>query len=31
MRVNQCEGFCPVCRRVIERMIDFWCGRKVTE
>jgi len=31
MRVNQCEGFCPVCRRVIERMIDFWCGRDVTK
>lgn len=23
MRTNDAEGFCPVCRRAIERMIDF--------
>ncbi|MDR3117811.1 MAG: IgA Peptidase M64 [Mediterranea sp.] len=24
MRTNECPGFCPVCRRAIERMINFY-------
>ena len=25
MRINECEEFCPVCSRAIERMIDYYC------
>ncbi len=25
MRTNEAPGFCPVCRRAIERMIDYYC------
>ena len=24
MKINECEDFCPVCTRAIERMIDFY-------
>lgn len=25
MKVNEAEGFCPVCQRAIVRMIDYYC------
>ena len=25
MKINECEEFCPVCCRAIERMIDYYC------
>jgi hypothetical protein len=25
MRANNAIGFCPVCQRAIERMIDYYC------
>ncbi len=27
MKINECERFCPVCSRAIERMIDYYTGR----
>ena len=24
MRTNECPTFCPVCRRALQRMIDFY-------
>ena len=24
MKINECEHFCPVCTRAIERMIDYY-------
>lgn len=26
MRINECENFCPVCLRAIQRTIDFYTG-----
>lgn len=25
MKTNQAAGFCPVCQRAIERMIEYYC------
>ncbi len=27
MKINECENFCPVCTRSIERTIDYYSGR----
>ena len=27
MKINECEEFCPVCKRAIRRMIDYSTGR----
>ena len=27
MKINECEDFCPVCKRAIIRMTDFYTGR----
>lgn len=27
MRINECEHFCPVCKRAIQNMIDYCTGR----
>ena len=25
MKTNQAHGFCPVCQRAIEKMIEYYC------